>query len=149
MSKLTAYSAIGIYIVCWIVLTLSAPQVLSDNNTFMKGFINQELLTMLGVIVALTIGAATNLHIELNKIEERKKRVAFDRARKTIKQSISWLLWMFLAALILVVIKPLLVGYGERALSFLNGLALLILFVNFLVLIDLTHAVFELKPKIN
>jgi hypothetical protein len=36
---------------------------LSDDNTFLKNFVNQELLAVLGVIVTITLASAASLHL--------------------------------------------------------------------------------------
>lgn len=126
-----------------ILLTLISfcnPYYLSDSNAFLKDFVNHEFLSILGFIVALTLGSAANLHLELNKIEDKTGR-AFKRTRKAIRNSAHSLVIAFMAAVALVIFKPLLITepiYSAAA----NSVAILIVFFNLAILYDLTEAIF-------
>ena len=131
-----------------LVLSLCCPWLLSDNNTFLKNFVNHEMLSFLGVIVTITLASAANLHLELNKIEEKLKEVIFHRTRDSIKKSAYWLLALLSLAIILTITKPLLCG-GAIANSLVNSAALLIILFNVLTLVDITNTVFALGPQIR
>jgi hypothetical protein len=137
----------------WIMLSLAAPWVMSDGNVFLKGFVNHELLAFLGVVVTITLASATNLHLELNKLEEQEQRLGFTGTRAAIKRSAISLVTMLMIAIVLTVAKPLVVlpdpHQQQIGQSLFNGAALLIVLFNVLVLIDLTQAAFGLKPNIK
>ncbi len=127
-------------------VSLQRPELLDDNNLFLKGFVNHELLGTLGFIVAVTLASASNLHIELNKLQDEVGK-PFSRARNSLKKSVYTLLLLFGAAVVLVVIKPMLPtnGYGESV-ALLHSGAIVILFFNLSVLYQLTKAVFAIPP---
>jgi len=135
-------------VVVWIVLSCVVPDVLSDKNTFLKGFVTHELLGFLGVIVTITLASAANLHLKLNELEEKVQKQVFSKTRSMVKKSAYWLIGMLLIALLLVVIKPV-VANSNIVESFFNGAALLVVFFNVLVLIDLTQSAFSLEPSID
>jgi steroid 5-alpha reductase family enzyme len=135
-------------------LTLLAPTVLSDRNLFLKGFVNHEMLALLGVIVTITLASAANLHLELNKLEERARKRIFSETRSRIKKSAYWLISMLLIALVVVVAKPLVISNTsppaqDSAASFFNSAALLVVLFSVLVLADLTQAAFRLEPNLK
>ncbi len=74
-----------------VVLSVVAPTVLSDRNSFLKGFVSHELLVLLGVIVTITLASAANLHLELNKLEEPVRKRVFGPTRAAIKRAAYWL----------------------------------------------------------
>jgi len=136
----------------WLILSLATPWVLADSNTFLKNFVNHEMLAFLGVVVTITLASATNLHFVLNGLEEREQRRGFWKARAAIRRSATSLIVMLLMAIALTVAKPLVVAAtptsGVSA-SLFNGAALLIVLFNVLVLIDLTQAAFQVGPNIE
>lgn len=134
--------------VVWIVLSCIVPDVLSDKNSFLKGFVTHELLGFLGVIVTITLASAANLHLKLNELEEKVQKQVFSKTRAMVKKSAYWLIGMLLIAFLLVVIKPV-VATSNTVEAIFNGAALLVVFFNILVLIDLTQAAFSLEPSID
>lgn len=135
----------------WLALSFCAPWVLSDKNSFLKGFVTHELLGFLGVIVTITLASTANLHLELNKLEEQIKKRVFNKTRCAIRRSAYWLIGMILIAIVIAVSKPLVVSNDEQmiAASLFNGAALLIVLFNILVLIDLVQIAFKLEPKLD
>lgn len=148
MNKTVAQCSMIAAVVVWIVLSCVVPDVLSDKNTFLKGFVTHELLGFLGVIVTITLASAANLHLKLNELEEKIQKQVFSKTRSMVKKSAYWLIGMLLIALLLVVIKPV-VANSNTVESIFNGAALLVVFFNILVLIDLTQSAFSLEPSID
>lgn len=115
---------------------------LSNRNAFLAGFVNQELLAVLGVIVTITLASAASLHLELNRLEEAHGE-GFDEARKATRWYAYLLIWLFLGAIALVIIKPVAATTAFIEAIF-NSLAILIIVLNAMALMDLTGAVFQI-----
>lgn len=145
MNKIIARCIFIVSIGVWIVLSVSEPWVLSDQNKFLREFVNHELLNVLGVIMAITLASAANLHLEFNKIEDAANRTFLTKTRSAVKLSAFSLITLFSLAVVAVVIKPH-VSESDVAMSFVNGFALLIVLFNILVLVDLTKLVFSIEP---
>lgn len=146
---MTKFFTITIIVSVALVIFLSAcaPELLAS-NTFLVGFVNHELLNILAVIATVTIASAANIHLAFNRLEEKAGKIgAFTSARKEVSGSALILVWLFLAAIFLLVVKSL--GESDHWLSFWNGAALVILMVNIFVLIDITTAVFKITPIPN
>lgn len=123
-----------------VLLTVSAcqPFLLSDKgNAFLKGFVNQELLSFLGVIVSITLASAGNIHLELNKLQDQTGS-PFLSTRRAIKLSAFSLIGFLAAASGLVVIKPLF-GDDINATAACNSIAISLVVFSIFVLIDLTR----------
>jgi hypothetical protein len=126
-------------------MAVGAPAVLSDDNAFLKNFINHEMLNILGVIVAITLASAAQLHLTLNGIEERLGIPnCFLKTRAGVQSSVYWLIGLFLIALLLMVIKPL-VALSHWSQTIANGAAIIIVVWNALILVSLTQAVFAVS----
>lgn len=124
--------------------SICLPSTLSDSgNSFLRGFVNQELLATLGVVVTITLASAGNIHIELGKLE-KSLSVDFQREKQTVRHSAYLLIALFLAALLLVVLKPVLAS-GERPSAFANSAGLFILVWAVAVLYDLTRSAFRIS----
>lgn len=131
------------------VLSAVSPHVLGDENGFLKNFVNHEFLNVLGVIMAITLASASQLHLTLNQVEERHKtKNAFLSTRANIRQGAYFLIIAFLAGTLIVTTKPL-AGSTGWALSLFNGASLIILLWDTMVLLALTQAVFSLKPEVD
>lgn len=148
MSRTVGYCALMVTATIVVVLAIGAPTVLGDtNNSFLKGFVNHELLAVLGVILAITLASAGQIHLTLNSIEERLglPGATFHRTRAGVRSSAYWLIGLFLMAVLLVVLKPLLARHDWSETLF-NGAALVVLLWTALILISLTELIFAIKP---
>lgn len=147
MTKSIAYCTLIASATLIAILASYSPSVLSDNNKFLVGFVTHEFLSILGVILAITIASAGTLHLNLNEIEkEHKAPGTFKKTRAGIHSAAYWLIALFLGAVAVVVIKPL-VANTEWAQTIFNGLALIILVWNGLILITITQTIFAIKPE--
>lgn len=142
MSKVIAWTTLIALTAVLISASICAPYYLSDEgNPFFKGFVTWELLSFLGVVVTITLASAANLHLELNKLEERSNE-SFGEARVAVRNCAYSLLLLFAVAFVLVMVKPTLNGPHWNAGA--NSLAILIVLFNLAVLADLTMAVFRI-----
>lgn len=146
MNRTIAICATLAWIGVWLAIVVAAPWMLSDANEFLNGFVNHEFLGFMGVIVTITLASAANLHIELNKLEDRLNATLFTRTRRDLRHSAFSLIAALIAAIILVILKPIL-SCGERAEAGLNGVAITILLASIMILIDLTQAAFSLSTR--
>ena len=121
-------------------------QFLSDQNSFLKNFVADQLLATLGFILTVTLASAASLHLELNKIEDATSKL-FTRSRVSIRRSAYSLLVMFAVGTILVIVKPLLPSEPINS-AIANTIAILIIYFNLSVLHDLTRTVFAI-PSIT
>lgn len=128
-------------------IAIAAPAILSDKNMFLKDFVGAQMLSFLGVVVTITLASAANLHFELNKLEAEKGVRGFVKSRQSIRQSANWLIGLLVLAVVLLVVKPSF-GATDMAQSIANGLALVIVLFNVLVLIDLTQMAFRIDPDL-
>lgn len=135
------------------VVIVCEPSWLSDENEFLKGFVNHEFLNVLGVILAITLASLAQLHLGINTLEERAGRAFLQGARREIRSSARWLIAGFLGGLFLVWLKPLL-GSGEvlsnaRIEATVNTIALYLLVFYALILIDITGSIFDVEPDLG
>lgn len=147
MTRILAILGLIILTTGMVAISCSHPEWLSDKNVFLKGFVNHELLAVLGVIVTITLASAANLHLELNRLENSTGE-AFQEARKATKAYAYLLIFLFTAALVIVVLKPLVASTTSMQ-SIFNGAAILIVVLNILSLVDLTGAVFAIPADRN
>lgn len=149
MSKSVAYCTLIVTFAVIVVLSACAPNILSDENTFLKGFADEGVLDVLGVILAITVASAGQLHLTLNQAEERHGKIIFSRTRGGVKSATYMLIALFLLAVILVVAKPALAGTAAWAQSLFNGVALFIVIWNVLLLLSLTQGIFGIKADLT
>ena len=131
-----------------VCVAAAAPRWIDDHNEFMKGFINHELLAILGVILVITLASAAQIHLKFNDLEEREKREFLSSSRREVRASANYLILSFVVAICLVFVKPLFVEH-HFAIAFINGSALWLLFFNVLILFDLTAGIFAIPPDLR
>ena len=125
-----------------ICVTAYRPDWMSDQNEFLKEFVNHEYLNILGVILAITLASLSQLHLSLRRVE-KSHNVSLEDVRAEIKSSAIFLILGFLVGLILVVCKPLII-FGISGGSLVNSACMVILIFYILVLSDITLSVFDL-----
>lgn len=145
MTKTTAWIALLILTAILGSASFCVPHYLSDaGNTFFKNFVNHELLSVLGVIVTITLASAANLHLEINKLQE-KTGDKFAEARTAIRLCSYSLIAVFIVAALLVMVKPA-IGQAETGTALINSAVILLLVFSVGVLADLTAAIFAIEP---
>lgn len=126
-----------------IATSICLPGVLSDSgNSFLRGFVNQELLATLGVIVSITLVSAGSIHIELGKLA-KQRGVDFEPEKRAVRASAFLLIALLLVALLLVILKPI-VATNEHAQAFANSTGIFIVVWSVSILYDLTRAAFRI-----
>jgi hypothetical protein len=145
VSRPIVICALFVWAALWAALVAAAPWTLSDYNRFFKGFVNEQFLSFMGVVVTITLASAGNLYIELNKIEDKAQRSVFVKSKRDVRHSAYFLISLLVAAIITVILKPLVIC-GERSQATMNGIAVTIIILSVTVLIDLTQAAFGLDP---
>ena len=108
MTRNIGYCALIVFSGVIIVLSAYAPLVLSDNNAFLKDFVNHEFIAVLGIILAITLASIAQLHLAMNQIEERYQQDGGLRdTRSGVHLAAHVLIVLFFVGVLLVVIKPL------------------------------------------
>lgn len=145
MTKILAIIGLSVLAILISVVSCAKPEWLSDSNSFLKGFVNQEMLSVLGVIVTITLASSANLHLELNRIED-KTGEHFPEARYANKAYAYLLIFLFFCALLLASTKPI-IATNEKLQAAFNGAAIWMIILNILALLDLTSAVFAIPAN--
>ena len=135
-------------VIVLISMVTCRPAWVSDDNDFLRGFINHEFLNVLGVILAITLASLPQAHLHLVRIEEQRQRECFRETRREIKNSAIWLIGLFILAFVVVIGKPL-AFRTQTETAIANAVAIGILTMYVLILFDITVAVFELKPDLS
>ncbi len=148
MSKPLSYAILFISAVGLTVISVIEPSYLSDKNVFLKNFINENILNMLGVILAITLASVANVHLAFNRIEERYGVAGgLQKSRNNLKKAAYWLIGIFVAGCIIVAVKPI-AAKTEVGEAIFNSAALMMLIWHVLILISLTELVFRIGPDI-
>ncbi|WP_343683927.1 hypothetical protein [Asticcacaulis sp.] len=133
----------------WLVIStcvvICAPQILSDDNAFLKGFVNHEFLGFMGVIVTITLASAGNLIIELNKMSEKIGKDVFPKTKRSVKDSAYYLIAFLVMSVFLVILKPVLTNTPQGE-AIANSLAIALILASIMALTDLTRTAFNLEP---
>lgn len=142
MAKILPWILLSVLLAALTMISFFQPHLLNDNNKSLASFINHDLLSVLGFVIAVTLASATSVHFELNRLEVSSGKT-FDRTRSSLKRSAYSLIFLFGFATVIVVFKPLLPErpfYGAMA----NSLAIGVIFFNLSVMLDLTRTVFKI-----
>ena len=125
-----------------VLIAATESWILSDYNTFLKEFVGPNLLNVLGVILAITLASIANIHLELRLLEQQYRfKDGINSIRNEIRKASIGLISVFGLAFLLAVAKPI-VSVNESTTAFMNGLGLLALFFNILVMTAIVRLVF-------
>jgi hypothetical protein len=145
VTKTIAWILLAVLAAILLWASFSAPFYLSDEgNLFFKDFVNQELLSVMGVVVTITLASAANLHLEINKLQDEIEE-DFAEARTAIRLSAYSLIGAFILAGALVMTKPT-ADVSQTTTALFNSGAIIILVFSACLLADLTAAVFDIPP---
>ncbi|MES1203073.1 MAG: hypothetical protein ABUS57_16680 [Pseudomonadota bacterium] len=145
MTKSIAYCILIVFAALVLALSACSPSILSDGNAFLRGFVNQEFIAMQAVVLSITLGSIAQLHVTFNDIERRYRRRGLAKTKAGVRSAAYWLIGLFVAALVLVVCKPLL-SQAAWAQSLFNGAALFILIWNVLVMTSIVETTLGIEP---
>ena len=147
MSRYALWTPLIITILLLLAMIICRPVWVSDDNEFLRSFVSHELLSLLGVILAISLPSLARTHLTLNRIEEERQKECFTPSRREIRQATYWLIGLFALAFILVVSKPH-AFHSQTETAFANSLAIVILAMYILVLLDITTSMFLIKPDL-
>lgn len=138
-------SAVLLLVFCGICLCISVvyPTWLSDANPFLNDFIGFNLLSVLGVILAISLASFAQLHLSLGRVRKQLGEEGLLEIRAELRSSAIWLIVLFVGAVCILFLKPLL-NFGETGVAIMNTACLGILLVYILILADITLTIFEL-----
>lgn len=125
-------------------VSIRHPYLIGAENKFLNSFIDQQLLSILGVIVTITLASAASLHLQLNEMQYHTGE-KFHEARQSNKRYVYLLITLFASAFILILLKSL-NFWTDVGFSTLNALCILIFVLNLMALLDLSIAIFALPP---
>jgi hypothetical protein len=124
------------------------PEWISDQNKFLAGFVNHEFVATLGVILAIMLASLSQAHLTLNKIEEDNSTELFQGTRSEMLSAARWLIGLFVAGVMIVIIKPLF-GTEDTPSAIFNGMACFVLAFYILILYDITTSTLSIKSNIK
>jgi magnesium-transporting ATPase (P-type) len=130
-----------------IAMSVCQPTILSHNK-FLEGFINQEILSIMAVIMTISIASIATIHIWFNELEDKHGNKVFGAARREINQAAFYFIGLFLAQLLCLIVRSLSIFEGsDIAMSLFNGGSLLLLLCSVLTLMDIMGVVRALTPS--
>lgn len=145
MSRAVSYCALLVAGLFLTTVTVCRPNLLSDESHFLQDFVGANFILVAGVVLTITSASAGQIHLSLNEIESRVGRAFLHNTRAGVHSSSYWLIGLFFASVMVVVIKPYFL-FSISGQSFFNSLALFILFWMVLIMASLTRLVFAIRP---
>lgn len=127
-----------------VAVSVCRPEILAKNK-FLEGFINHEILNIMGVIMTISIATIATIHIWFNELEDKHKQKVFGPARREINQSAFYFIALFLLQLLLLVVRSFFEG-NDLAMSLFNSGSLLLLICSVITLVDIMGVVRALTP---
>lgn len=132
-----------------VAMSVCNPSILAKNG-FLIGFVNQEILGIMAVIMTISIASIATIHIWFNELEEKHERKVFGAARREINQAAFSFIGLFVLQLICLFVRSLpIFEQNETAVSLFNGVSLLLLLGSVITLWDIMAVVRALTPTDN
>lgn len=150
MSKSASFSMLVAVATILVVVVVAEPEWLSDKMYFIKEFMSKDILSILGIILTITLASAAQLHLEFNKIEEQAGKRFLINSRRKVHQAAYALIYTFVFATIILIVKPIICDpLSDRSQAAVNAIGIFVLWLNVLILIELTQAAFSISPKLD
>jgi len=140
MKKLTYI----ILIICVFVIFPCLVLYHSGATLFLDKFLNEQMIPLMGTIMALNFASATALHAVLLDIEEKYEKDIFLQTKKEIRQN---LIFMISTFIIMFIIQMVDIVNKNIFLYTLVGIKLLLFFLYFYAIYDLNNALFSISKK--
>ena len=142
-----APTAMMVIAAVFIILSATAPDFLADNK-FLIGFVNQEILSIMAVIMTISIATIATIHIWFNELEAKHEKRVFSAARMELNQSAFYFVILFVAQLVCLVVRSFSIFESSKvAVSLFNGASLMLLLLSLVTLLDVLGVVRALTPK--
>lgn len=135
LRKLSQWALLLILSVILLIIDHFWPDALSDKNSFLKDFLDSDLLSTVGLMTSISLAGAVPIHFALNDYETKAGRKLPD-TKKAIRLSSVTLILLFLGALVVVIGKPL-VAESSAWLTYFNMASIVILAANASIMYDL------------
>ncbi|WP_157179769.1 hypothetical protein [Rhizobium leguminosarum] len=148
MNRTLSYGCLLAFAVMAVVLVAARPEWVSDQNTFLAEFMKSQLLSVLGTILAITLASVANVHLEINKIEEKYGREGLPKTRENLRKNAHWLVGLFVAGVTVAFTKPLVSGTLTGQ-GIANLFGMFILLWHILILLSLMQLVFRIPPIVS
>lgn len=148
MGRCLSYLIIVSSFIAGVCFSAAKPEWVSDQNIFLKNFVNHELLNLLGVILAITLASIANIHLEFNKIEEKNGKSFLKKSRENLKKASYWLILLFVFAIVVVFVKPISSG-SLVSQGIFNAISITILIWHILILVSIVDLVFAIGPNLE
>ena len=132
---------------CTILVIIVLPCILLyhyGSHNYLDKFFNEQMIPLMGTIMALNFAIATSLQAMLYNIEQTNKEVTFKRTRNEIVENLIFMIILFVIVFIMQVCTvPMrrLYTYGFVCIK------LLLFFLNFYVMYDLNRALFSISKN--
>lgn len=128
-------------------LAIFFPVPFSDQNRFLLDFMDNDLLSVLGFIAAVTLASISSLHIQVIKLC-RDLGVDGSAVERRLFRSAVSLILLFGVAVLVLVLKPLFVCSPHMEAAF-NCVGLFIVYLYLEMLLDIVRAAFKVGNSIG
>jgi hypothetical protein len=145
MAKIAVFVLIAAVVIV-VTATIVDPAMIDDRNPFLATFVPNELLNVLGVVLAIFLPSAAGLYLKLSELGRGDESNPFSSTKTQIWSSVIIIILLFISTVVILIIKGLGPGEGRWG-AFFNGLALVLLLAHILVLFDITRAVFVVADR--
>ena len=123
------------------------PSVLSDQNRFLQDFLDNDLLSVLGFVAAVTLGSLGGTYLQVSRVEIALQK-DLSAAKAALKLSAGSIVIAFGFSFVLLVVKDLL-PVKEVYQAVANASAIVIVYVYLEILWDITFTTFRVGDEIK
>ena len=146
MSKAQPWFLLLAFFSFLIAVSFRCPVYLSDEgNAFLRDFLDNDILSVLGFITAVGVAAILSIVLHLNELEDATGFSA-KRTRRSLELSAVSFIFCFALAFVSVVLKPVF-GIGQTPSALFNSFSIVLVLVSASILLDLTRTVFAIPTR--
>lgn len=136
-----------LFVSCTILVVIVLPCILLyhyGSHNYLDKFFSEQMIPLMGTIMALNFAIATSLQATLYSIEQTNNDVTFKKTRNEIVEN---LIFMIIVFTIVFIIQMCTVPMRRLFTYGFICLKLLLFFLNFYVMYDLNRALFSISKN--
>jgi hypothetical protein len=116
-------------------------------NHLLMGFVHDQMINIIAILVTITTASAGQLHLSLNEIERAEKRILFVRTRKEIRDNVLWIVGIFIVEIALLLLLDWI--ENQRGDAFIVGAMVTALILAILLMYDIVDSIFKIPAFTN
>ena len=129
--------------ICIAAVGERVPQWLSDENPFLRDFMDHDFLSFMGIILTLSLGFVVQIRFIINRLKPLLGQRAVDTVAYELRSTVRFLVGIFGSSFLIALTKPVFATTAVLE-AWFNGIGIILILFFFLIVYDIVMALVDL-----